>query len=103
MGLQNSRGAALADEAYDDALAVTPSDTISPAHRLTGVRGLFADVGGTITLITSAAASAGDLNGPPVTSANGVEFTVLPGVVLPVRAAYVLATGTAATGIKALF
>jgi hypothetical protein len=103
MGLQNSRGADLADGAYDDALAVSPSDTISPANRLSGVRGLVADVGGNLTLITATVAAAGDNGGSAVTAAQAVEFVVPTGVILPIRAAYVLATGTAATGIKALF
>lgn len=103
MGLQSGTGADLSDPSFDDAKAVTPSDTIDPAHRLSAVRGLVADVAGTVSVITSATASAGDKTGSGVTAAQAVSFTLLAGVILPLRVAFVLATGTAATGIKALF
>lgn len=101
----NSKGAACVDTSFEDAVAVTASDTIDEAHRLRGVRALWADVAGTVKIITEAAAARAELNGNPVpvTATQGVALTFLAGVPVPIRAAYVLATGTAATGIKALY
>lgn len=103
MPRQNSSGAANVDKSFDDALVVTPSDTIGPAQRLRDVRGIFCDVGGTLKVITQNVAAASEAGGPALTAANGVSFTVVAGQVLDLKVAYVLATGTAATGIKALF
>lgn len=178
MGLQSSTGAEMVDASYSDAVAVTPSDTISPATRLRQVRAIWSDAGGTVTVVTDAAAGRADQAGggpfgqitaleitapgtlydtatvafsggggsgaaatatvtagaisaltitnpgegytsaPTVTITHGsagsgataqavvgeaaVEFTLLPGVPLPLHVAYVLATGTAATGLKVL-
>lgn len=103
MALQTTTGADQVDLTFDDAKAVVPSDTISPATRLSGVRAIWADVGGTLTVITNAVAQAGDKTGSAVTAAQAVAFTITSGKDLALRVAYVLATGTAATGIKALF
>lgn len=164
--------------AFDDAVAVTPSDTISSATRLDGVRALFSDAGGAIVVVTAAAGRRADKAGinafgqvtelditaggtgydtatvgfsggggtgaaataavvggvvtgltitnpgkgytsaPTVAITHGstgtgataaakvaapaVSFTLLAGVPLDLSVAYVLAQGTAATGIKAL-
>lgn len=100
----NSRGAQFVDPGFYDAAAVTPSDTLNIAHRLRGVRGIWADVAGTVSVITEGAAYQAEANGSPdpVTSAQAVSFTLPAGQVLPLQIAYVLATGTAATGIKVL-
>lgn len=211
MGRQTSTGAESVDPSFDDALVVTPSDTVAFATRLRAVRGLWADVAGTVRVITERQANysdqmgtvlqasalgsvlfnanpangqtvvlngvtwtfvtsgatgtqtnigaslaatltqlATDLNASANSSINvasytvdgthlfvtyktvgaggnaytlaagttgstpsgatltggvdkSVSFTVLAGQVLPLRVAYVLSTGTAATGIKALF
>lgn len=102
MGLQTSTGADMVDTSFGDAAVVAGSDTISPATRLHGVRAIWADVGGTVSLITEATARAGDLAGSPVTAAQAIPFTLTSGRELPLQVAYVLLTGTAATGIKVL-
>lgn len=102
MGLQTATGADRVDSAFDDAQVVTPSDTLTPAHRLSGVRALWSDTGGNVTLITEAAASKAANVGPPVTSGSAVTFIAPAGGVIHVRAAYVLATGTDDQGLKAL-
>lgn len=101
MGRQTSTGAEAVDPAFADAVAVTPSDTIDPAHRLRDVRGVWADVAGTLTVITERVAAAGETAGSAVTATQAVALTLTAGQVLPLQVAYVLATGTAATGIKA--
>lgn len=63
MGRQTATGAEKVDAAFDDALVVTPSDTISPATRLRDVRGLWADVAGTVHVITEKVASGVERNG----------------------------------------
>jgi len=104
MGRQISTGAEAVDEAFSDAKVVAPSDTIDPTHRLRNVRAIWADVAGTISVITEAAAAAAETSsGVPLTAAAAVPFTLGAGVPLKLNVAYVLATGTAATGIKALF
>lgn len=103
MARQNSTGATMVDEAFRDAKAVAPSDTISIATRLRDVRGIWADVAGTLTVITEAAAALAEVNGAALSAANGVPFTMTAGVPLKLQVAYVLATGTAATGIKVFF
>lgn len=103
MGLQSSTGADMVDLSFDDALPVVPSDTISPATRLSAVRAIYADVAGTVSVITARVAERGDKTGSAVTAAQAVSFTLTAGKELSLRVAYVLATGTAATGIKALF
>lgn len=103
MGLQTSTGAAMVDSSFSDALAVTPSDTIAPAQRLHGVRAIWADVAGTVSVITQAVAAKAETSGGALTAGNAVSFTLLAGQPLPLEVAYVLATGTAATGLKALF
>lgn len=102
MGLQSGTGAELVDSSFNDAVVVTPSNTIAAAERLRDVRGIWADVGGNVTLITDAVASKSEVDGGNLTASNAVTFVVPTGKVLPVKTAYVLSTGTAATGIKAL-
>lgn len=99
----NAKGAQLVDTSFEDAIAVTPSDTLDAAHRLRNVRAIWADVAGTISVITEAVAKQSEINGNPVplTSAQAVPLTLTAGRELQLRVAYVLATGTAATGIKA--
>lgn len=63
MGLQTSTGADRVDSAFDDAQPITPSDTLTPAHRLSGVRAIRSDTGGNVSIITEGAASAGALSG----------------------------------------
>jgi hypothetical protein len=104
MALQDALGQERVSKTFRDALAVTPSDTIGPAQRIRDVRAIWADVGGTVSLITDAVATNKELNdGGTLTSASAVSFTLLSGVILELGVAYVLATGTAATGIKVLF
>lgn len=103
MALQDTLGADLVNDSFGDAAVVTKSDTIGPTTRLRDVRGIWADVAGTVNVITEAAAKASEVNGAALSSANGVSFTLLAGQVLPLKVAYVLSTGTAATGIKVLF
>lgn len=104
MARQNSTGATMVDEAFRDALVVAPSDTIGAAQRLRDVRGIWADVGGTVSVITDAVAARSEVfGGAPLTAASAVSFTLTAGQALKLQVAYVLATGTAATGIKALF
>jgi hypothetical protein len=103
MGRQTSTGAEAVDSSFSDAKAVTPSDTIGPVERLRNVRGIWADVAGTVSVITHAVAAAAETSGSAPTSAAAVSFTLPAGQVLHLEVAYVLATGTAATGIKALF
>lgn len=103
MGLQTGTGAERVDGSYDDAVAVLGNDTISVSHRLRDVRALWADVAGNVSIITETAASTGETVGPPVTAANAVSFILPAGQALPVRVAYLLATGTDATGLKALY
>lgn len=105
MGLQNGIGADKVDGSYSDAVAITPSDTIDGldgTHRLRGISGLFADVGGVVEIITQKTAQALENTGVAPTSANAVAFTLGAGVILPLRVAYVLATSTTATGIKGM-
>lgn len=102
MGLATSTGATTTDSSYEDASAVAPSDTISPATRLNQVRAIWADVAGTISVITAKTAREADKTGSAATSAQAVSFTLTAGRELPLEVAYVLATGTAATGIKVL-
>lgn len=102
MGLQTSTGADAVDWSFNDAVAVVPSDVISPATRLSAVRAIWADVAGTLTVITDTVAQAGDKTGSAVTAAQAVVLTITAGRELPLRVAYVLATGTTATGIKVL-
>lgn len=103
MARQTSTGATMVDEAFSDALVVAPSDVINPATRLRDVRGIWADVAGTLKVITEAAAVAAEVKGAALTAANAVTFTIPTGTPLKLQVAYVLATGTAATGIKAFF
>lgn len=103
MGLQNGKGAGLVDGAFDDAQTVTPSDTINAAHRLKDVRGLWSNDGGDVAVITETVAAAGEKSGTAPTAANEVIFTLLPGVFLPLRVAYVLAADTAATDVKVFY
>lgn len=103
MGRQTNTGAIATDESYANAAVVAPSDTIGPAQRLHEVRGVFCDVGGTLKVITEATAVSSELGGGALSAARAVSFTVPTGTVLPLAVAYVLATGTAATGIKVLF
>lgn len=102
MSLQISTGADAVDDSFVDAAVVAPSDVISPATRLRQVRGVFCDVGGTLTVITEATAQAGDKTGSTVSAAQAVAFTVVAGALLKLQVAFILATGTAATGIKVL-
>lgn len=102
MGLQISTGADAVDDSFADASVVVPSDTISAATRLRQVRGIICDVGGTVTLITEIAAQNGDKTGSAVTAGQAVPFALGSGVLLRIQAAYILATGTTATGIKVL-
>jgi hypothetical protein len=103
MGLQFSTGADRVDASFSDVLAVAPSDTISPATRLRGVRGIWSDAGGTVSVITEAVASRGEATGSAVTAAQAVSLTLTAGQALPLQVAYVLAAGTAATGLKAFY
>lgn len=103
MARQTSLGADTVDEAFSDVLAAVPSDTISAATRLRDVRGIWADVAGTLKVITEAVASLAETNGAVLSAANGVTLTMTAGAPLKLRVAYVLATGTAATGIKVFF
>lgn len=101
MGLQNGLGASLVDPSFDDVVAVTPSDVLTAAHRLSGVRALRCDVGGNLTLITNTVAAADDKNGTATVSGQAVQLVAATAETIQIRAAYVLATGTTATGIKA--
>lgn len=101
MSLQTSTGAAMVDSTFTDANVVTPSDVIDTTHRLRNVRGIWADVAGTVSVITQADADAALATGQALTAAKAVSFTLPAGTVLTLSVAYVLATGTAATGIKA--
>lgn len=103
MARQTSTGAAMVDDAFSDAISVAPSDTISPATRLRDVRGVWADVAGTLKVITEAVAVAAEVKGTALSAANGVTLTVTAGTPLKLQVAYVLLAGTAATGIKAFF
>lgn len=103
MGLQNSKGAGLVDAAFDDAQTVTPSDLINAAHRLKDVRGLWSNDGGDVAVITETVAATAERTGVPTTAAAEVIFTLLPGVFLPLRVAYVLAADTAATDVKVFY
>jgi hypothetical protein len=103
MGRQTATSATTVDATFNDALAVTPSDTISLGHRLYNVRGVWADVAGTISVITQVVAASAEKSGGLPTAGQAVSFTLAAGQVLPLEVAYVLATGTAATGIKAFF
>lgn len=99
MALQNGNGADLVDGSYNDVQAVTASDTISDAHRLRDVRGIRADVGGNLTVVSEAAAVAvGGVDGN--LTAAGVQLVIGTGELIPLRVAYVLTTGTTATGLK---
>jgi len=72
---------------------VTPSDsTVLPQV----TRGLYIGTGGNITISWGVYQ-----NGAPI--ANTTFMNVLGGTILPVRANYVLATGTTASSILALY
>jgi hypothetical protein len=73
----------------EGALAVTPSDTLPLASGAL-FAGFYTGSGGNITVVTSRGET--------------VEFAGTPaGVVIPVAISQVMATGTAATGILALY
>lgn len=103
MALQNSTGAERVDASYDDLKVVTKSDTIGPTQRLGDVRALRSTAGGAITLITERAETLALAAGAAPTAAAAVAVTLTAGETLPIRAVYVLSTGTAAADIEALF
>ena len=103
MALQDALGQERVSTTYQDALALTPSDTISPANRLRDVRAIWADVGGTVSVITEAVATKSEVSGSAATSAQAVSITLTSGKELNLAIAYLLNTGTAATGIKAFY
>jgi hypothetical protein len=103
MGLQNSSGAALVDDSFDDLKVLTKSDTIDEAHRLKDVRAIRSTAGGAVTVITQAAAAAAFAAGAPPTSSNGVAVTLVAGETLRLRVAYLLSTGTSAADVEALY
>ena len=76
---------------YFDVQAVTPADGTDLTNGT--CRGFIVTVAGTITFV------------PPAQSVAGttVQLTVLAGVVYNIRASRIKATGTAATGIFALY
>jgi len=70
----------------DDAFAITPSDTVNFA---VPTRAIYSGAGGNITVVTP--------------SGSAVLFVGVPaGVILPIRATRVNATGTAATSLVGL-
>lgn len=103
MARQNSTGAEMVDEAFRDAAVVAPSDTIGAAQRLRDVRGIWSDAGGTLSVITESVAALSETRGGVLTAANAVPWVLTAGQVLKLQVAYVLLTGTAATGLKVLF
>lgn len=103
MALQSSTGADLVDDSFNDILVVTPSDTISEAQRLKDVRAIRSTAGGAVKVITQAVAAAGQRTGSAVTATQGVVVTLVAGETLRLQVAYVLATGTAAADVEALF
>lgn len=102
MGLQTTTGADRVDSSFDDALAITPSDTISQATRLSGVRALRADVGGNVTVVTSEQVRKGDQGKGP-TDFGGVSAVAITGqgnyTVLPTGVTFTGGGGTGATGV----
>lgn len=103
MGLQNGKGAALTDDSFDDIAVVTPSDTIDEAHHLKGVRAIRSTAGGAVKVISQAAYNTVLAAGAEPVAANGVVVTLVAGETLRLRVAFVLATGTTAADIEALF
>lgn len=103
MGLQNSLGAALVDDSFDDVLVAVPSDTIAETTRLKDCRAIRSTAGGAVKLITNRVNEVGAKTGSAVTAAQAVIVTLVAGETLRIRAAYILATGTAAADIELLF
>lgn len=94
VGLYGDPVISLSDPA-PNAVAITPSDTVSLANV---TRGVYIGVGGNISVVMQGAGP----TATPLTAAI-VFVGVLAGTILPIRVSQVTATGTTASSLVALW